>query len=168
LEGLKNPRRVLVLCHSRTGGSARLARRAAKALSAIGHTVSVYPLEPRIRLPYLLWLLLSFIPGMRFPLKPLRFDPKEYDTALLVFPKWGLANPVFNSLAAAINRNFPPTALIVSFGGWKGEGFLRRSVSALGLRGVKVLGAALVKRRDPADEERELDLFLGRIFPLEV
>ncbi|TAL15873.1 hypothetical protein EPN96_11370 [bacterium] len=164
MEGLTSPKKILILCHSRTGGSSRLARRAYKTLSQRGFFVSVYPLEPRVNLPYLLWLLLSFIPGMRFPLKPYRFVPSGFDGVLLVFPKWGLANPVFNGFAASLGKAFPPAALIVSFGGWKGEGFLRRAKRAMERRGVKIPGTALVKRRDPAEEEKELDLFLGKEF----
>jgi hypothetical protein len=156
--------KILILVHSRTGGSARLARRACRNLSKRGFFVSAYPLLPRIELPYLLWLLLSFIPGMRFPVKPLAPDPSGFDAVLMVFPKWGIANPVFNGFAASPGKTFPPTALVVSFGGWRGEKFLARAKRTMERRGIEVRGATLIKRRAPEEEERELDLFLGKTF----
>lgn len=148
--------RVLVLFHSRTGTSARLARDAARLLSRMDHDPVIARLAPRRDLPYFLWLLLSFLPGARFPLADPLPDPSGFDALLIVFPKWTFGDPVINRFLADAPEETPPAAFLVACGGWDAERYAKRYAERRRSRG-KVLGTEIFLRKEvgtPTGEAR--------------
>ena len=139
-------RRLLILYHSRTDATARLVREAARELRAGGFDLALAPIEPRLPLPYPLWLFLSFIPGVRFPIRPLEEELSHFDGCLLAFPKWTLANPPVNALISVYGKDFPPTALLTVCGGWDELRYLEQYRNALERKGVTVIGQAAFRR----------------------
>jgi hypothetical protein len=111
-----------------------------------GHQVCETALEPRLDLPYPLWLALSFLPGFRFPLRQPVCDPGAFDACLLALPKWTFSCPPVNSFLAAQGRRLPPTAVAVTFGGWDEERYLAALQRRLAALGVPVLGGLAVKK----------------------
>ncbi len=137
---------LLILSHSRSGSSARVARESARILSKRGYTVTHLPLIPKVELPYLCWLLLSFIPGSSFPIKPLAVEPGDFERALIVFPKWTLSHPVVNSLLAKFGRKLPKTALIVTCGGWDEERYLESYRQSFTEKEVEIIGGTTFRK----------------------
>jgi hypothetical protein len=160
--------RILCLRYSRSGTTRRVAREAAARLRRAGYGVREAPLLPLLDLPYPLWLALSFLPGSRFPLaSPPPPDLSGFDACLLALPKWTFSCPPANSLLARKALELPPTALVVTCGGWDQERYLRSLQKRLEGRGVPVLGALAIKRKavESGHARRELDAFLGSCFP---
>lgn len=143
------PRRALILCHSRSGASARLAREAARLLRAEGWEASHHPLLPRRSLPYPLWLALSFLPRLRVPLKPLPASPADFDALIFAFPKWTFACPPAEALLRGA-AGHPPTVLLVACGGWDQERYLADFKARWEKRGGRVAGAATARRDEIA------------------
>ena len=158
--------KILVASYSRTGTTDALAERAAALLRAAGGEALHARLEPRVQLPYPAWLLLSFFPGTRVPLRGPLPDPRGQDACLLALPKWTFSCPPINEFLARRGADLPPTALLVSCGGWDQERYLAELRSRLERIGVPVLGAMAVKRKAACGEValRELADFLRRCF----
>ena len=159
--------RVSVCCYSKTGTTRSAAREAAGFLARAGHDVVEIPLEPRFELPYPLWLALSFFPRSRFPLRPTLFDPARFDGCLLAVPKWTFSCPPVNSFLALHGRTLPPTALVVTYGGWDHERYAAALASRLASLGVSVRGTWLFKKKrwESGEGRGELEGCLRRCFP---
>ncbi len=140
--------RILLRWFSRTGTTRRLAAEARAVLEGLGHEVVEAPIVPRFGLPYPLWLLLSFVPGSRVPVQVDAPDPQGFDGCLLALPKWTLACPPVNGYLAQAGRRLPPTALLVTCGGWDQDRYLAALRKRLEGLGVSVRGGWVVKRRE--------------------
>jgi hypothetical protein len=138
-------RRALVLYLSRTGTGARVARDAARALGKMGYRADLRPLEPRFDLPYLLWLLLSFIPALATPINKLDVDPGDYDRCVLVMPKWTFNCPPVESFLGQYASKLPPTFLLVICGGWDEDRYMESYRGKLVSAGAEVSGEATVR-----------------------
>ncbi|GAB4273038.1 MAG: hypothetical protein Kow0092_28320 [Deferrisomatales bacterium] len=157
---------VGLVCYSRTGVTEAAARRAEELLEEAGHGVRWGPLRPRVDLPYPLWLALSFLPGSRFPLAPPLPDPAGWDACLLALPKWTFSCPPVNAYLAR-RPPLPPTAVLVTCGGWDQERYLAQVEKHLARRGVEVLGGLALKRRslEGGRTPPALAEFVRRCFP---
>ncbi|TLN23520.1 hypothetical protein FDZ71_02805 [bacterium] len=158
-------RRALLICHSRTGNSLRLCEKTAEILREGGVEAKIIRIRPAFGIPYPGWLFLSLFPTMKFPIKQIGEDMRGFDLALLFLPKWTMANPVVNKFISRATFKFPPTGVIVSYGGWRGESFLHSVKASLWMRGIKVLGGILVKRSEKDQEEGKIREFLGSVLP---
>lgn len=138
--------RVLVLYHSRTGTTRKAAADAARALTALGAKVHVAPLVPSTELPYPLWLILSFIPGLPWPTKKTS-DPKKFDRLLLCFPKWTFNDPVVTGYLKREASRLPPTTLLVTCGGWDQVRYLANYLKKVRRLGVKALDGVAVRKK---------------------
>ena len=150
--------RILVASYSRTGTTARLAGRATALLGELGHEVVEVAIVPRRELPYPVWLGLSFVPGAAVPLAGRYPDPSAFDACLLAVPKWTLACPPVNRYLDRFGRRLPPTALVLTFGGFDEVRYLRSLERRLHRLGVVHLGALLLKRRTVESGAFEADL----------
>lgn len=164
--------RVLLAWCSRTGTTAAAAAHARGLLEERGHAVAEAPIAPRWDLPYPLWLLLSFIPGSRVPLAPAAQGqglphPRDFDRCLLALPKWTFSCPPVNGYLARFAPCLPPTALLVTCGGWDQDRYLRTLAHRLRAAGVEIIGVLALKRRRVEDGSagEDLEPFLRRAFP---
>lgn len=139
--------RILVAWYSRTGTTERVVRASRPMLEALGHEVVEDRLRPRLDLPYPLWLALSFVPGVRVPIAGGRVDPAGFDACLLATPKWTLACPPVNEYMARAGRQLPPTAIVLTCGGFDQARYLRALEGRVARAGVRVLGGVAVRRR---------------------
>ena len=137
--------RVLVLYLSRTGTGARVARDAARLLERRGDSVVLCPITPSFELPYLIWLLLSFVPGLATPIQSLDPSPEEFDRCLLIIPKWTFNCPPVEELLNRYAARFPQTFLLVTCGGWDEERYTERYRMKLARAGAHVVGAAALR-----------------------
>ncbi|PLX40482.1 MAG: hypothetical protein C0608_08925 [Deltaproteobacteria bacterium] len=140
-------KRVLILQHSLTGVSAKLGRMARGHLEASGHKVRVEAIRAKYSLPYILNLLLSFIPGISLPALKVEAKFEDFDALLLIFPKWTFAHPLINYLIKREANRFPPTALIVTCGGWDEARYLEGYLRKLRRARIQVLGGETFRRR---------------------
>ncbi len=137
--------RVLVLYLSRTGTGARVARDAARLLERRGDSVVLCPITPSFELPYLIWLLLSFIPGLPTPIRNLKQAPQEFDRCLVIIPKWTFNCPPVEALLKGYGDKLPETFLLVTCGGWDEERYTERYRARFVGAGTKVAGAAALR-----------------------
>ncbi len=150
------PVRVGLFWHSRTGTTRAAVEMLQAGLTARGARPRLAEIRPRWDLPYPLWLALSFVPGIRFPLRPVPFPPTAFDRAVLAFPKWTFAHPPVNAFLARWARSLPPTGLLVTCGGWDQDRYLEGYRRRLERSGVEVRATLAVKRKDlptPATQE---------------
>ena len=140
-------KKVLVLYLTRNGASARAAREAGDLLRKAGHRVETEELRARIRLPYPLWLLWSFIPGIGAPIMPLAREPGNFDAMVLAFPKWTVNCPPVTGFLAKYASRLPPLFLIVTMGGWDGPRYAGSYAKKLAAHGAAVRGVAVLKRK---------------------
>ncbi|PLX44948.1 MAG: hypothetical protein C0609_04575 [Deltaproteobacteria bacterium] len=140
-------KRILILQHSSTGVSAKLGRMARGHLEAAGHKVRVEAIRPRRPLPYLLNLIISFIPGVSLPTLELAAKLEDFDALLLIFPKWTFAHPLINDFIKNQSRRLPPTALIVTCGGWDEDRYLEGYLRKLREARVPLLGGETFRRK---------------------
>jgi hypothetical protein len=164
--------KVLLAWCSRTGTTAAAAARSRSLLEEWGHCVAEAPLVPRWDLPYPVWLLLSFVPGCRVPLAPEDSaqgwpDPRAFDRCLLALPKWTFSCPPVNEYLARFGPRLPPTALLVTCGGWDQDRYLGSLARRLQAGGVPVLGTLALRRRrlEEGTADGALGAFLLRAFP---
>jgi len=139
--------KVLLAWCSRTGTTARVAAAARAHLEELGHAVTEAPIAPRWDLPYPLWLALSFLPGSRARLQGDYPDPGLFHACLLALPKWTFSCPPVNGYLARFGARLPPTAVLVTCGGWDQERYLEALQRDLAGRGVPVLGGWTVRRK---------------------
>lgn len=139
--------RVLVAWYSRTGTTARVVADARPILEGLGHTVGEARIVPRRALPYPVWLGLSFVPGARVPLVGPLPDPSAFDACLLAVPKWTLACPPVNQYLARFGRRLPPTAVLLTYGGFDEARYLNSVEERLRRDGVDVIGGIALRRR---------------------
>lgn len=139
-------RRVLILYLSFAGAGARVAREAARALEAHGEEVELALIEPSYCLPYPLWLLLSFIPGVATPIAPLTVNPEEFDRCVLIFPKWTFNCPPLEGFIKRYADKLPPAILLTVCGGWDEERYLEGYRKRFAGAGARIIGALSVKR----------------------
>ena len=150
--------RILVAAYSRTGTTARVAGRATAFLQALGHEVVEVAIVPRRNVPYPVWLGLSCLPGAAVPLTGRYPDPASFDACLLAVPKWTLACPPVNRYLDRFGRRLPPTALVLTYGGFDEARYLRSLERRLHGLGVVHLGALLLRRRTVEAAAFEADL----------
>jgi len=132
----------------------------------MGHSVTEAALVPRWELPYPLWLGLSFLPGSRVRLRGEYPDPRGFDACLLALPKWTFSCPPVNGYLARFGACLPPSAVIVTCGGWDQERYLAALARDLEGIGVRVLGGWIVKRKRVEGNAfaEELQTFLDGAF----
>jgi hypothetical protein len=159
--------KCLLAWYSRTGTTERVAGWAGEILSRAGYDVSEAPIRPRRDLPYPLWLALSFVPGSRVPLAGDPPDPRPFDACVLALPKWTLSCPPANAFLARVGDRLPPTALVVTCGGWDQDRYLRALETSLTRRGVSLRGGLALRRRDveAGTAEAALASFLAAALP---
>jgi hypothetical protein len=139
--------RILLAWYSRTGTTERIVRAARPMLEALGHEVVEDRVRPRLDLPYPLWLALSFVPGARVPIAGGRIDPAGFDACLLAVPKWTLACPPVNAYLARVGGRLPPTAIVLTCGGFDQARYLRALEQRVARMGARVLGGVALRRR---------------------
>lgn len=123
--------RVLVLCYSQTGDSARVAHAISEPLAAAGHHIQTEHLRPVANYPFPWRNLITFfnvlpecLLGPPPAMQPVAFDPAvEFDLVILVYQVWFLAPSLptqgfLASPAVEVLRNRPIITVCVSRNMW--------------------------------------------------
>ena len=138
--------RVLIAFFSYTGNTRAVAYHLSALLNSREVEVRVEEIKPTKRYPYLFWLLLSFIPNLRTPIKQPTLDPRGYDFICLGLPKWTLACPPVNQYLEVVDLTGKAVGLFITYGGFDERRYLRQMVKRLTKKGVKVKATLLLKR----------------------
>ena len=159
--------KILLPWFSRTGTTARVAAEARGCLERTGHDVTEVPIVARRTLPYPLWLAISFFPRSRVRLRGAYPDPLSFDACLLALPKWTFSCPPVNGYLARFGPCLPPTALVVTCGGWDQDRYMDELERRLRKMGVRVAGGWTVRRKsvEASAFSQDLATFLQAIFP---
>ncbi|MBE8539648.1 hypothetical protein [Geoglobus acetivorans] len=129
-----------VLFFSYTGTSGRIAEAVAERLG-----LEAREIVPKLSLPYPAWLLLSFMPNLGVPVKVVS---STCEKVILCFPKWTFnCPPVTATIKSGVLKG-RTVFLIVTYGGWRGEPYLRGYAKMLERHGARVGGIRLVKRSE--------------------
>jgi len=145
-------------------GNTRIAAKSLAAFLKEKVEVDVEEIKSTKDYPYLCWLLLSFIPNLRTPIKPHKADPSRYDLICLGLPKWTLACPPVNQYLEEVNLEGKAVALFVTYGGFDERRYLKQMIKKLTRKGVKLKAALLLKRS--LIKEDKIDVPLRRFCEL--
>jgi hypothetical protein len=137
-----------IFYYSRTGTTALAVDHAEEILKSSGHHTRRQRIVPRVSLPYVVWLALSFIPRVRVPIRQLSPMSDTADACLLALPKWTFSCPPINAFLRKYMLQLPPTVVLVTCGGWREHPYVKALARRLSESGVEVLGARAFKRRD--------------------
>jgi len=156
---------IAVISYSRTGTTAKAAAQASAWLRGAGCGVAEVKIEPLVTLPYLTWLLLSFIPRSFIPVKENSFNASEFDLCLLALPKWTFSCPPMNGFLRKYISSLPPSAVLVTCGGWNEQPYLDALLRRLSGKNGSLGGIALKKSEILSGRHVEkLNSFLESIF----
>jgi len=145
--------RILIVFFSYTGNTRIVAKHLATLLSNRKVEVDVEEIQPTKHYPYFYWLILSFVPNLRTPIKQPKLDPSGYDLICLGLPKWTLACPPINQYLEEVNLRGKTVGLFVTYGGFDERRYLKQMIKHLIKKGVKVKAALLLKRSWVADDK---------------
>ena len=138
--------KIFLAWYSRTETTTRVAKHAGGLLSDTGHEVAECRLQPTRSLPYPAWLALSFIPGSRFPLSNDVPDLCAFDACILATPKWTFSCPPVNQFLHHWGAHLPPTAVLLTYGGWDQERYLNSLKTCMSKIGIRILGVSSWKK----------------------
>ncbi|HYK90174.1 MAG TPA: hypothetical protein VE398_15470, partial [Acidobacteriota bacterium] len=138
--------KTLIVYFSWSGCVGKLAERLRIMIEPSGE-VAQARIEPTRKHGYWGWLLRSFLPGWKVAIRPVDFQPAEFDLVCLGFPKWTLGCPPVNQFIAMM-RLAPAqrVALFMSYGGFDGERYLRTMSRKVADRGAKIAATACIRR----------------------
>jgi len=118
-----------------TGTSQKIAEWLSKKLNIRPKKIKTY------KLPYLIWLFLSFFPYLPFKAT---FDPPSNKTIILCFPKWTFNCPPVTYFLKKVN--YEKLFLIISYKGW-GEKFYYRLYYKLTCKKTKKIKILFIKKK---------------------
>ncbi len=109
--------------------------------------VRVAAIEPKKRRGYWRWLVRSFLPGWRVPIKETLTDLEPYELVLLGFPKWTLNCPPVNQyLKIMKGSGGKKFGLFMSYGGFDEERYMRSMTKRVCARGAHIVATLSVRR----------------------
>ncbi len=138
--GGERGKKVCVVYFSFTGKSKAVAEEIGRRLKA-----EIMSVEPRIKLPYLGWLFLSFIPELGFPIRNLEIP---CNLIVLCFPKWTFNCPPITSLIKAGKLRGKKVFVVIVYGGWDEKRYGKYYIKKIEKSGGRIAGFRLVKRKE--------------------
>lgn len=160
--------KILLVYFSFTGSTEKVGNMIAGYFNKRGVSCVLYKIEPLFNLPYLLWLLLSFIPSLPFPLKNLNaLSLDNYDVIILGTPKWTFNCPPVSSfirfLKKARGKIKSKFAIFLTYGGFKENVYLERLKTKFERFGFSVVAAEKFKRANIQNDDVRVDIFCSKI-----
>lgn len=143
------PVEVDLVYFSRTGNTRRMAEVISREL-ALQAEVRVIEIHPKRDYPYLLWLFLSFIPGLRIAM---RCEESSAPLVFLCTPKWTFNCPPVTSFVQRGDLRGKSVAVAITCGGFDEERYAADFLRRLAACGAHVHQNALVVKRKRIDDE---------------
>ncbi len=138
--------KILIVYFSRTGCVAKLAGYLRARLVSAGEVLTIR-IEPEKPCGYWGWLVRSFIPWWRTPIRPGISDLGQFDLVFLGFPKWTFSCPPVNQYIREM-RSVPGKdfGLFMSYGGFDGERFLKSMARQVRKKGGRIVATVSVRK----------------------
>ncbi len=127
-----------VLYFTFTGNSKKIAEKLAKEVDA-----RLVEVKPVVNLPYVLWLLLSFVPMLGFPVENFEVTERK---VVVCFPKWTFNCPPITELLKRRVFSGKRVFLFISYAGWREKQYANFYRKLFERFGAKVELVELVKR----------------------
>lgn len=96
------------------------------------------------------WLVRSFVPGLKVPVKPV--DLAGYRLVYLLAPKWSYNCPPINGFVATHELKGLSLALIVTYTKGNISGYVARMVKRIREREANILGTLSIKKEEILSE----------------
>jgi len=155
--------RILLAYFSFTGNTEKVGNLILNNFKRNRIDCDLFKIKPLLNLPYLLWLLLSFVPGLPFPLKNLKLlNLKFYDVIVLGTPKWTFNCPPVTSFIYFLKKMANPQkklkiAVFLTYGGFREDIYLEKLERKLNKSGFSVIAVRKFKRADIQQNKIEED-----------
>lgn len=145
------PLQVDVVFFSRTGNTRRMVKTLVREL-AHHAAVKVIEIHPKRSYPYLIWLLLSFVPRLRVAM---RCEASTAPTVFLCTPKWTLNCPPVTSFVQRGDLRGKSVAVAITCGGFDEQRYAAAFLRTLSEHGADTYKDALVVKRKRIEEEAD-------------
>ena len=127
-----------------TGNTKKVFKFLSDELEKRGWKVSLKEIKPIRDFPYLVWLLLSFIPNLGVKIHPLQ---ALSDVVFLGMPKWTFNCPPVTAFLKKTNLSEKTVFLVITYGGFDEKRYARSMIKKIeGKEGI-VKGFLLIKRK---------------------
>ncbi len=138
--------KTLIVYYSWTGAVEKMAEQIRLHLKPFSEIVEerIVPVQEH---GYWGWLMRSFLPGWRVPIRPAGTETGAYDLVCLGFPKWTLSCPPVSQYVAAMRwPSGQKFGLFMSYGGFDGERYLKDMMKRVARKGARIVAAAPIRR----------------------
>ena len=135
-------KRIDIFYFSWRGATKRVAEWIAGSLSS--YRVRLVEIKPLRDHSYIVWLILSFIPGLGVKS---RFEPPQSKVIFLCLPKWTLNCPPVTYFLKKASLSGRVVFLAITYGGFDEKRYASSLKERIRKLGAKVGGTILVKRR---------------------
>ena len=150
--------KILLAYFSFTGNTEKVSKLILKCLQESGINCDIFKIEPILKLKYLPWLFLSFIPGLPFPVKNLKLlNLGNYDAIILGSPKWSLSCPPVTYFIRFLKserlkaKSSLRIYLFITYGGFGEDSYIQKLKKNLEECGFNVPIASKFKRSEIKD-----------------
>ncbi len=147
--------KILLTYFSFTGNTEKVSEAILRYLHGNEINCDVFRIEPVFKLSYPFWLLLSFIPGLPFPVKNLKsLDLENYDALILGSPKWTFNCPSVTYFVRFLKRERlkakSPSKifLFITYGGFREDSYIQKLKMDLEISGFSVPVVGKFKRSE--------------------
>jgi len=133
------------------GATKKVAEQIAESLQE--HRVRIIQIRPFRNYPYIVWLLMSFIPG--FGVKS-GFDKPASGIMFLCLPKWTFNCPPITYFLKKVDLAGKIIFLAVTYGGFDEKRYVESLKKSLEKKGAEVKDTILVKRRHLEENQEKV------------
>lgn len=147
--------KILLAYFSFTGNTEKVSEVILRYLRENEIKCEVFRIEPALKLRYPLWLFLSFIPNLPFPVKNLKsLEPGNYDAIILGSPKWTFNCPPVTRFIRFLKskrlKSKSPSRifLFITYGGFGEDSYIRKLKRDLERWGFDVPAISKFKRSE--------------------
>jgi flavodoxin len=140
---LESKRRIDVCYFSWRGTSKKVAEQIVRSLS--NYQVRLIEIKPLRDYPYIIWLILSFIPGLDVKST---FDEPKSRVIFLCLPKWTFNCLPITYFLKKVDLSGKIIFLAITYGGFDEKRYAASLARKIERRGGKVRNVLLVKRRN--------------------
>jgi flavodoxin len=115
-----------------------------------GYMVNFKEIRPVRDYPYVIWLLMSFIPGFKVRIMPVEINSKEI---FLGMPKWTFNCPPVTSFLDSAELSGRKVYLVISYGGFDEKRYAEGIKKKIEGKGGEVVGTLMLKRKEIQDKQ---------------
>ena len=135
---------VNLIYFSWTGNTRRVFSKIRGELEARDFSVRLHEIKPKRNFPYIVWLLLSFIPGLKVKTNPVSITS---DIIILGTPKWTLNCPPITYFIENSDLKGKRIFVVITFGGFDEKRYAESLARKIKSKGAEIRSILLIKRK---------------------